>query len=126
LLKDFSDLKQRPDKGILHEIFVCLHLQRQLLPNMELRFWRTKRGDEVDFVIVKNRKPIPIEVKSDIKAPQIPSGLAKFLHAYPECKQAYVFNENLNGEVKVNNAIVQFKTLNKAEQIEELQEVSDT
>ena len=35
--------------------------------NAELRFWRTKSGDEIDFIYLKNRIPYIIEVKSKLK-----------------------------------------------------------
>jgi len=63
LLKDFRPIEKREDKGCVYESAIFHHLQSQLKPNMELRFWRTKKGDEVDFVVLKNRVPIPIEVK---------------------------------------------------------------
>ena len=82
LLKDFRQINEREDRGTIYESAIFLHLQAQLKPNMELRFWRTKKGDEVDFILLKNRIPIPIEVKSHLLAPNVPDGLLKFLKKY--------------------------------------------
>ena len=38
-----------------------------------------KKGDEVDFILLKNRISIPIEVRSKLVYPKVPSGLSKFL-----------------------------------------------
>lgn len=95
LLKDFSSIDERDDKGTLFESAVFLKLFSELEPNMELKFWRTKDGAEVDFVILKNRKPYPIEVKSNVNGSKIPPGMKRFLSKYKEVKTAYIVNNNL-------------------------------
>jgi uncharacterized protein len=93
LLKDFSPMKQRRDRGAVLESFVTLALLRKLPPNAELRFWRTRAGDEVDIVLVKDRVPYPIEVKATWEGPHPPDGLRKFLRAYPEAPSAIIYTE---------------------------------
>lgn len=110
LLKDFSAIANRPDKGVILESFVFLKLQAMLLPNMEIKFWRTKDGGEVDFILLKDRIPIPIEVKGKMAVLQIPSGLKRFLNRYPEVKLAYIINEQIEEEVKHGNCLVRFLT----------------
>jgi predicted AAA+ superfamily ATPase len=108
LLKDFSKVNIRKDKGILHESFVFLSLLPKLTPNMEIKFWRTKDGDEVDFILLKNRQPIPIEVKSLINKPTIPKGLKRFILRYPDVKKAYFINKNLTDTVSFQNCTIDF------------------
>ena len=108
LLKDFSGIHDRSDKGILLESFVFLKLRQSLKPNTELKFWRTKDGAEVDFVLLKNRKPIPIEVKSRLTGLELPSGLKRFLSRYPATKKAFVINENQEGETREGNCVISF------------------
>ena len=110
LLKDFSNINSRPDKGVILESFVFLRLQAMLLPNMEIKFWRTKDGGEVDFILLKDRKPIPIEVKSKMAVLDVPSGLKRFLDRYPAVGSAYVINENMEGEIKYEDCLVRFLT----------------
>ncbi len=110
LVKDFSPVDGRNDKGILPESFVFLKLHSLLSPNKSLRFWRTKAGDEVDFIFLVNRKPIPIEVKSKVTSPEIPQGLERFLLRYPKVKRAYVVNETLSKNVPHNSCTVEFIT----------------
>lgn len=110
ILRDFSALQDRPDKGILWETFVYLKLQAMLTPNMEIKFWRTKDGDEVDFILLKDRKPVPIEVKSRMLNPEIPKGLKRFLLRYKDVRTAYVINENFTDISSFNSCAIKFIT----------------
>lgn len=113
LLKDFSAIDSRADKGVILESFIFLSLQAMLTPNMEIKFWRTKDGGEVDFILLKDRKPIPIEVKGKMTAPEIPSGLKRFLNRYPDVKLAYIINEQLEKEIRHGNCSIRFLTFEK-------------
>jgi uncharacterized protein len=117
ILKDFSDISDRSDKGTLFESYVFLKLKSILKPNMEIKFWRTKDGNEVDFILSINRKPIPIEVKSSLKKPAIPAGLKIFLKRYPKTKKAYIVNQSLSTALSHNNCTIQFITFEAFEQI---------
>jgi predicted AAA+ superfamily ATPase len=115
ILRDFSRVDERPDKGVIAETFVFLALRRQLAANMELRFWRNKQGDEVDFILVRDRVPIPIEVKYHLDGPEIPSGIKAFFRAYPEVPEAWVYSVNLNADTGWEGRRVHFRTLAEAE-----------
>jgi uncharacterized protein len=113
LLKDFSAIDSRPDKGVILESFVFLQLQAMLMPNMEIKFWRTKDGGEVDFILLKDRRPIPIEVKSRITSLDVTSGLKRFLIRYPAVKTAYIINEGIEKEIKYGGCLIRFLTFDK-------------
>lgn len=115
ILRDFSAADTRPDKGAVAETFVFLALRRRLAANMELRFWRNKRGEEVDFVLVRDRRPTPIEVKYRLEVPEPPSGLKTFLRAYPDIDRAWVFSTNLSADLEWEGRKVFFRTLPEAE-----------
>lgn len=108
LLKDFRALKSREDKGIILESAVYLKLISHLKANEDIHFWRTRDGKEVDFVLIRDRQPIPIEVKTNIKKMEVPSGLKAFLRRYPETPKAYVANNSLEGEIRHEKTKVQF------------------
>jgi predicted AAA+ superfamily ATPase len=108
ILKDFSAGRGRKDFGAVNESFVFLNLFWQLRPNMELRFWRDKSGNEVDFVLLHNRRPMPIEVKSTWPGANIPSGLAAFIRRYPETAQAFVLSINYTGTTQYRNTEIIF------------------
>lgn len=110
ILKDFSALGERTDKGAILEGFVFLRLHTLLAPNVEIRFWRTKDGDEMDFVLLKDRKPLPIEVKSSLSNPKVSRGLRRFLLRYPETANAIVVNERHDATVACGKCAVRFLT----------------
>ena len=126
LLKDFSKVSDRPDKGILSESFVFLKLQTFLKPNTELKFWRTKDGDEVDFILLVNRKPLPIEVKGKLSTLEIPKGLRRFLLRYPKTQKAWVISENQKGTLLQDATSVSFLTLESFAQSENLATLDKT
>jgi len=117
ILKDFSKPQERADKGILWESFAFLKLQTLISPNIEIKFWRTKSGDEVDFILLKDRKPIPIDIKSKLSNPEIPKGLKRFLSRYKETKTAYVINENLTETILYNSCEIKFMTFELFEDV---------
>ena len=121
LLKDFRSAAERDDRGVLYESFVYLHLFRQLKPNMEIRFWRTKKGSEVDFVLLKNRIPLPVEVKSNPAEMSVPPGMKAFLKAYPESPYGVVFNGAVEGEKDAEGRKVFFRRWESAQDMEYLQ-----
>lgn len=115
VLRDFSSMEIRPDKGAIAETFVYLALRRKLLANMELKFWRNKRGEEVDFILLRDRLPTPIEVKYRLESPEIPSGVKAFLKAYPNVSEAWVFSTDLHADIDWDGCTVRFRTLEEAD-----------
>jgi predicted AAA+ superfamily ATPase len=89
ILKDFRPASDREDRGAIFESYVLLELLPLLDPSMELRFWRTKKKEEVDFVLIYNRQPTPIEVKSQLDRPTPPSGLRAFCRRYRDVTQTF-------------------------------------
>jgi hypothetical protein len=114
LLKDFGEISRRSDKGPIYESFVFLQLAFGLKPNMEIRFWRNKAGHEVDFVLLTNRKPFPIEVKSLLPGRDIPPAMKIFLTNYPETTGGLIFSENQDGEAKFLGKTIRFVPLSKS------------
>ena len=110
ILKDFSGVTQRKDRGTLFETFVYLKLQTLLEPNSEIKFWRTKDGDEVDFILVKDRKPFPVEVKANLEKNEIPRGLNRFLLRYKNTTQAFLINQKERGCIEHNSCKIHFLT----------------
>lgn len=95
ILHDFRNLSRREDKGALLESFVLHEIQKNLEVSQELYYWRTREKEEVDFILVQDRIPLPIEVKSKLTTAEAPQGLKQFLNKYPESKYAIVLNDNL-------------------------------
>ena len=102
LLKDFSAIGNRQDKGAILESFVFLSLNRLLKFNMELKFWRTRQGNEVDFVLLRDRIPVPIEVKYGQKDASLPSGMKQFFSRYPASESGVIVTMNYSGKLSVD------------------------
>jgi len=60
VLKNMLPYSDRDDAGKIAENFVFTELLRR---GLDIKYWRTKSGAEVDFVIEIDGKPVPIEVK---------------------------------------------------------------
>lgn len=112
LLKDFSG-PDRKDYGTILESFVFLRLQTMLQPNIEIKFWRTKDGGEVDFILLKDRKPVPIEVKTRVERSEVPAGLKRFLARYPAVPLAYVINGAVNEQISFGKCRIHYLTFDR-------------
>ena len=98
----------REDKGFVFENFVYLVLKEKLGGSYKIYFWRTKAGAEVDFIILKDLKPIAIEAKAKyFKKPAITQSMRSFINTYKP-KTAFIINLNLNDEIKLNGCLIRF------------------
>ncbi len=80
------------DRGLLWEHFVLNETQAQL-QTRDVRYWRDKRGHEVDFVLVRGRQaPLTIECKWSA-ADFNPAGLLAMRRAYPRGNNFVVAND---------------------------------
>ena len=92
-LRNFAEQKgmaiTMPD-GLLFENFVFLLLHESFSSlSYPIRFWRTKSGAEVDFIIDRGTSPIAVEVKSGpFRAPIVGKSLRSFIQRY---KPPHVF-----------------------------------
>lgn len=114
LLKDFGPPRNRNDKGAIAESFIFLQLAYALKPNMEIKFWRNKLEQEIDFVVLKDRMPFLIEVKTKLSDREIPPAMKTFLSHYPETVGGIVFSENMVGEERFLGKRIRFETLSTA------------
>jgi predicted AAA+ superfamily ATPase len=119
VLKDFRTTAERPDGGAVVESFVYLELARQLGPADDLRFWRTKAGDEVDFVWIANRVPIPIEVKTADVSGSVPRGLRMFVRRYPKTKRAFVLHGGERGATDLDGVEIRYLPWREAASVPE-------
>jgi uncharacterized protein len=96
----FWDWSRCPGEGARFENFVALHLLRWIHwvedvdgERLELRFFRTREGHEVDFIVMKNKKPwIAIEVK--LSESMLAPGLKYFVE---RVRTPYAFQIFLKG-----------------------------
>lgn len=106
LVQDFRGWSSRADVGPLLENFVASELLKR---GRELRFWRTKSGAEVDFVIETREGPLPVEVKAGTIA--VPGkSLRSFLKKYRP-PVAYVLGTGNVRATRVEGTQVRFLPL---------------
>jgi len=106
-LNDFTNYDLRPDRGAVFENVVLAELFKNSPSEMQIHYWRTQAGAEVDFVLVKGQELVPVEVKSTIKEAQIPQGLKSFIENYRPA-QAFVVSESFVGESRYKNTLLEF------------------
>ncbi|MFH1256810.1 MAG: ATP-binding protein [Candidatus Diapherotrites archaeon] len=94
VIKNFQPAKDRADKGALYENFAATELVKK---QFELKYWRAKSKAEVDFVLEKNGKIIPIEIKSSLNKPIASKSFQSFTEKYKP-KKALILSEKLNAE----------------------------
>jgi predicted AAA+ superfamily ATPase len=102
ILKDFRPTGDREDRGAIYESYVFLTLLPLLSPTMELRFWRTKKKEEVDFILIHNREPTPIEVKSNLDRPAPHAGIQAFCRRYPMVRQTFTVSAGSFAPIEVD------------------------
>jgi len=106
LTKDFRPLSMHPNLGSLMETSVFTSLLRGLSPLEELYFWRTKNGQEVDFIIHTKGDYVPVEVKwrNDLK---FTTSLRNFVRSYNPTT-AIISTKSIWENKKLNSCKVQF------------------
>ncbi len=106
-LNDFTSYTLRPDRGALFENTVLTELDKNCPPETQTHYWRTQAGAEVDFVLVKGRELVPVEVKTTIKEGRTPQGLKSFIENYKPAR-AFVVSESFAGEKQYRDTTIQF------------------
>ena len=77
----------------------------------------------MDFILLRNRIPVPVEVKYRLSGPIVTDGIRKFLQKYPDAPFALVFSKDALGEAECCGRKVQFLKWSEAEEIEYLASV---
>lgn len=90
--------------GEMYENFIASELIRK---NMDLRYWRTKSGAEVDFIYEKANQTIPIEIKSYLKSDNVEKSFRSFITKYSP-KIGFILSTNYNNERKIENTNIYF------------------
>jgi predicted AAA+ superfamily ATPase len=89
------------DQGALFENYVFTELLKM---SVSLKYWRTKAGAEVDFVVQTGQTLLPIEVK--LKPGARPAGLASFIEQHHPARALIVCSTGPVSERKVNGCLV--------------------
>jgi predicted AAA+ superfamily ATPase len=111
LLNDFSgDMSLGRDRGPLLENWAFTEICKHVPFQASVRFWRTKGGAEVDFVIERGRKVFAVEVKAaGLKRAGPGRSVRSFIDAYRPERVAFL-NETLEATVRQDKTEIDFVT----------------
>lgn len=113
LLGDFSPLDARSDAGALLENLVFCELHKALPLGASIRWWRTKSGAEVDFVLTSGDTLDGVEVKAaHMKRPKLSRSARSFIEAYAP-RRFYVVNRELDAEEELGPTTVRWLPLSR-------------
>ena len=90
------------------ESFVLHEIQKYLKVSQEIYYWRTREKEEVDFIIVQDRVPIAVEVKSRLEGFEVPQGIKSFFRKYPECQMGVILNDDIYKKIEHQGRIIVF------------------
>lgn len=107
IIKNLNKTNNRTDSGILNENFVVSELIKQ---GIESKYWRTKAGAEVDFIIERKGNILPIEVKSHLKNSKTTKSFNNFLEMYKP-KKAFILSDAHIVARKIKYTNIEFKPL---------------
>lgn len=107
-LESFGKLDDRIDRGVILENAVFIEIISKQGPFLRLRFWRTKQGTEVDFVVEKGARILPIEIKFAVKNKQIPLGIRSFIKKFSPPKALLINLSHTGMETIIERAPIYF------------------
>ncbi len=102
IIDNFSH--ERADIGVMYENFIFSELVKH---NFSPKYWRTKSKAEVDFVLEKDQKTVPIEVKSTLSAKNLTRSFQSFLEKYRP-PVGFISSSYFEDEVKLGSTNIQF------------------
>jgi len=77
------------EQFILMELIAYLSYKEK---NCEIRFWRTKTGLEVDFILGQAQVAIEVKISTQVRQREL-KGLVAFLEEFPDC-HAYIVSQD--------------------------------
>jgi predicted AAA+ superfamily ATPase len=101
-LDNFS--KERTDIGSMYENFIFSEIIKN---NTNVKFWNTKSKAEVDFIIEKQNKITPVEIKSTLNKTIITKSYYSFIDKY-KIKEGYILSLNFEGKKETKNQKIIF------------------
>ena len=107
-LNNFNVLEKRTDKGGVFENYVLQEIVKNNIKNYNIKFWRTKEKQEVDFIFEKRNILIPIAVKiKSYGKTDDHRNVLTFLTDYKQQK-GYILSKNFNQIIQKHNKKIHF------------------
>ena len=107
-IADIRPLDMRQDKGVLAENYFFEEMLKRKKALQELYYWRTKEHHELDFIILENRMPLPVEIKyQKFIEPKISTSFRAFIDRFtPE--KAVILTKDFLYKTKFNKTEIFF------------------
>ena len=108
----FGRILRQDDLGFVFQNLLFLVLLEKIRwSSAGIRYWRSKSGSEIDFVIDLGKKSLPIEVKyKEFSQPIIPRSFHGFIEKY-QPERCIVLNKNLKTKINFKGSEVLFLTI---------------
>ena len=104
----FIAYDQRADRGSLLENFLFSELYKAINPILDtIRFWRSKSGAEVDFVLEQHGLLSAWEAKAGLSRPKVSRSSRSFIEAYRP-RAFFVVSENRFPSLRIGETPVHF------------------
>jgi predicted AAA+ superfamily ATPase len=108
LFGGFAAPELRPDRGALAENFVFGEICKSLGPVLDdVRYWRSKSGAEVDFVIERQGRIDAVEVKAGDSRGRLDRSAMSFIEAYAP-QRFFIVNSQEHPDTKVGKTHVRY------------------
>jgi hypothetical protein len=109
----FQPLDTRSDRGQLIENFAFTEIIKVIHPLLDsVRYWRSKAGAEVDFVIEHQGRLAACEIKAGDPRERIPRSSLSFIEAY-QPEMFVIVGNSEHPARKVGKTLVRFETLSQ-------------
>ncbi|OGW73760.1 MAG: ATPase [Nitrospirae bacterium RIFCSPHIGHO2_02_FULL_40_19] len=99
---EFGSPREGPFGHIFENVLYTILNEQLRFAGAEIHFWRSKDGAEVDFVVVKGNRIIPIEAKyKSLQKPEVTRSLRSFITKYNPI-DVWLVNLELNDDVQLS------------------------
>ena len=110
LVRDFRRRTERPDGGALLENHVFCELDKAADIDIDILFHRSQDGQEIDFVLERDRQKLLVEVKSSLIRDTVPRAIYEML-TRDDALGAVILNNRIHDLRDVNSKPVLFLPL---------------
>lgn len=101
IIKNFQNLDLRVDAGCLVENYFFSSANSIIKSYEDIKFWRTKSGNEVDFIVESETGITPIEIKfQNVRVTNLSLGLKSFILNYKPKIALVITKNNFNTFMK--------------------------
>lgn len=119
LVRDFRRINERPDGGALLENHVFCELDKASGIDIDIHFHRTQDGQEVDFILERDRQKMLVEVKSSLLRNTVPRAIRDML-TRDDALGAVILNDRIHETHRVNDKPVLFLPLHLTHRIPDM------